>query len=75
MYLVTMRCNVDDIAIRLFAEREPAVEFASTLGTKIDDSIMDIYKMDQSESLGIVLIGFDADGVPCSTEILKWFDE
>lgn len=73
MYLVTIACHHDDIPLRVFGERDAAVEFATAHDGKVPDSTLDMLSIDEPESLGITVWDFDDVGVLSNREHVQWW--
>lgn len=75
MFLITISCMHDDIPLRVFGDREAAVEFAKAHDGKVPESTLDMLSIDPPETLGVALWTFGGDGVLVSREILRWFED
>lgn len=71
MFLVCLEHTMDDIHVRLFADRDDAFEFAKRLD--IYDTVPDTWRNEGSTPLGVSVYEFDPQtGLPVGYENVKW---
>lgn len=73
MYLVTITCPHDDIPLRVFGERDAAVEFAKAHDGKVPEATLNMLSIDEPESLGMTVWDFDDYGLLIRREHVQWW--
>ncbi len=74
MFLVILRCTMDDIPLHLFGDRGSAVEYAETVSDELDEGVRVIIDVDCSDTCAVAIAGFAATGQIESYEVVKTFD-
>lgn len=73
MYLVAVCCQMDDIPLRIFGERDAAVDFARTQDGTVPEAILEILVIDQPVAMGISVWDFDGSGLCVKRDHIRWF--
>lgn len=63
MYLVIVRCGIDDLPLKLFGSFAEAEAFATAVGKNDVQTAKRVLNLDTSVFHGIDVIAFDEDGV------------
>jgi hypothetical protein len=73
-YLVMLRCSIDDIPLRLFAERGDACQYADDVTPDYGERESTILRIDKSEVCNVSIYHFE-HGVLESFEVVRNFTE
>lgn len=72
-YLVLLIHEMDDLPLRLFADRDEAVAFAKNVQEMPSDEIRELYRTDCSTPVGVRIVKF-VGGIPIQVTMRDFAD-